>query len=282
MHKMISQKFQLNTFLNNEQEAFHVARTTINSKDDLRLHRHGFAEVFWIKAGNGIHVINDQEVPVSKGTLCMIRPNDSHTFKLDKSNKSLVITNIAFNEDSLQSYKQRYFRNKENFFWSKAELPFSIQLGVDQLSELSAITDRLISLPRHILELDYIMIYIFRLANANKGEQMHIPHWLAYALENYNTPDDFKAGIQGFVSLTNRSVDHVNRVLKKHLKQTLTETVVNAKLQYTTQQLIMTNSSIKSICFDCGFDSVSYFYRLFKKYIGCTPVEYRRNNHMIY
>ena len=279
---MHNHKFLLDTFLNSDKEAFHIARTTISSKNDLQLHRHGFAEVFWIKAGNGIHIINGQEIPIYKGTLCMVRPNDIHTFKIDKSHESLVVTNIAFTENSLLSYEERYFKDEDTCFWTKNELPFGIQLDSDHLNELSAIADRLISLPRNMLELDYIMIHIFRLVHAIEGEQSHIPHWLAYALENYNTPHHFRIGIQGFVELTERSVDHVNRTLQKYLKQTLTETVIKARLLYAGQQLIMTNSSIKSICFDCCFESVSYFYRLFKKHVGCTPVEYRKKNHKVF
>ena len=249
---MDKSQFKLDSFLNNQQEAFHVARTTINSRDDLQLHHHGFAEVFWIKEGSGIHVVNNGEYPVKKGHLCMIRPMDKHTFRLDKQKESLVITNIAFYKDSLQSFRERYFADSKQYFWSQAKLPFSIELNSKQLNELSAITDRLIGQPRD-----------FR-------EQSHIPHWLAYALENYNTPEKFANGIQGFVGLTNRSVDHVNRVLQQHLKQTLTETVIKARLQYACQQLVMTNSSIKSICFDCGFESLSYFYRIFSKHVGQT------------
>jgi len=275
---MSTNKFLLNNFLNNEHEVFHIARTTINSKNDLKLHNHNFAEVFWIKEGSGIHLINGEKESLSKGTLCMIRPNDSHTFKLDKNHKYLVITNIAFNTDSLRYYHQRYFSYESTCFWTKSNLPFSIQLDTNQINELSAIADRIISLPHNKLELDFIMIHIFRLVHILEVEQSQIPHWLAYAIENYNTPEKFKKGIRGFVELTERSVDHVNRVLKKKLKQTLTETVTKARLLYASQQLTMTNSSIKSICFECGFDSVSYFYRLFKKYSGCTPLEYQKKN----
>ncbi|WP_319268688.1 AraC family transcriptional regulator [uncultured Draconibacterium sp.] len=279
---MADRRFHLNTFLNSDKEAFHIARTTINSHDGLQLHKHGFAEVFWIKAGKGIHLINNCEVPLEKGSLYMIRPEDKHTFKLDNYHENLVITNIAFYEESLNYYKERYFPKSDSYFWSNEKLPFSIRLNANQLNELSALADRLISQPRDFIHLDYIMIHIFRLVCSIESDFLHIPHWLAFALENYNSPENFKIGIQGFVQLTNRSIDHVNRVLQKHLKQTLTETVIKARLQYASQQLIMTNSSIKSICFDCGFDSVSYFYRLFKKYIGQTPADYRKKNRKVF
>jgi mannose-6-phosphate isomerase-like protein (cupin superfamily) len=211
---MENNRFHLDTFLSNEKEVFHVARTTINYKDDLQLHKHRYAEVLWIKSGNGIHHINGEEVSLKKGTLCMIRPNDSHTFKLGKNQDSLVVTNIAFNKDSLHFFKERYFPDSDSYFWSNEKLPFCIQLEMDHLNELSAIADRLLSQPHDYIHLDYIIINIFRLINAIEGEQLHIPHWLAFALENFNTPDKFNEGIQGFVALTNRSVDHVNRVLQ--------------------------------------------------------------------
>ncbi len=279
---MANTKFHLTTFLNDEKEAYHLAHTTINSESSLQIHWHAFAEVFWIKEGNGIHLINNQEIPITKGTLCMIRPNDNHTFKLADNSERLVVTNIAFNEENLTYFKHRYFSDSDDFFWSKEKLPFSIQLNVEQLNILSALTDRLISQLRNFLHLDYIMNHIFRMVTSTEKESFHIPHWLAFALENYNTPDKFKNGSIGFVTLTNRTVEHVNRVLQKHLKQTLTETVIKARLHYATQQLIMTNSSIKSICFDCGFDSISYFYRLFKKHIGQTPIEYRKKNSKVF
>ncbi len=275
-------RFRLEAFLNSAQEVFHVARTTINTTEDLQIHRHNYAEVFWIKSGCGIHLINGEERPLKKGMLCMIRPNDRHSFKLDKKQDSLVITNIAFDEQNLGYYKNRYFPELDRYFWTGDKLPFCTQLDAGKLNGLSALADRLLSQPRDHLHLDYAMIRIFRLIHILEGGKLDIPHWLAYAMDNFNTPAQYKAGVQGFVALTGRSADHVNRVLQKKLKQTLTETITNARLQYARQQLIMTNSPVKSICFDCGFDSVSYFYRLFKKYTGQTPIEYRKKNHKIF
>ena len=36
--------------------------------------------------------------------------------------------------------------------------------------------------------------------------------------------------------------------------------------------------SIKEIAGECGFNSETYFFPFFKKHVGVTPVEYRRNN----
>ncbi len=274
--------FKLNTFLMSGEEAYHVARTTITSKDDLVYHNHNYAEIFWIKEGRGIHIINDRETELTTGTLVMIRPEDSHTFRLSANHESLVITNIAFRADNLEYFRQRYFENSETYFWKKDEVPFTYTLSSQQLNEISAIVDRLISQPRDYLHLDYLIINIFRIITSEMTVNEHIPHWLSFALENYNSPAQFKSGLQGFVNLSGRSVDHVNKSLNRYLKQTLTETVNRAKLEYAAKQLTLTNAAIKRISSDCGFENISYFHRIFKKYYGITPRDYRRKNHMIF
>ena len=274
--------FLLDNFLDLKSERFHLARTTINSNDTLSLHSHNYVEIFWIKSGQGIHCINGEKIRIGKGLLCMIRPGDHHTFEVGLDDKHMVITNIAFHPESLEQYKARYFPGSETYFWSDEPLPFCIQLDSSHLNKLSSRTDQLFGEARGYLQLDYILITIFRLINSLENQQINIPHWLTYAMNNYNTPEHFMKGISGFVELTGHSTAHVNRSLQKHLKQTLTETVVKIRLSYASQQLIMTNASVKTICDDCGFRSLSYFYRLFKNHLGYTPVEYRRMNHKVF
>lgn len=276
------EKFLLNSFLDIANEKFHIARTTINSGDSLSMHNHNYAEIFWIKSGQGIHCINGTEKEIKKGTLCMIRPDDYHTFKVGKKESHLIITNIAFLPESLNYFKKRYFPDSLSYFWSTEKLPFTVELNSIDLNNLSARADQLFFGAHDYLQLDHIMIYIFRLINSLQVKHTTIPHWLVYAMDNYNTPENFNAGIKGFVQLTGHSTAHVNRSLQKHLRQTLTETVIKIRLRYASQQLIMTNASVKSICSDCGFNSLSYFYRAFKKLTGFTPIDYRKRNHKIF
>lgn len=271
--------FKLETFLSDQQETFHIARTTISSKNDLVYHTHDYAEVFWIEKGEGIHLINQQELPIKSGTFYLIRPKDCHTFKVKGIGNNLVITNVAFARSNLDYYQPRYFPGQDKLFWSKEKIPFSFHLEQDQLHDLSVMADRLLTQPRDFLHLDYILLHIFRLLTRVSTELRHLPHWLAYALDHFNRPDQFQQGLPAFVALTGRSIDHVNRTLQHHLQQTLTETINKAKLEYARHQLIMTNAPIKSISANCGYDNLSYFHRIFKKQYGLSPKNYRRINH---
>ncbi len=284
-HQLAEKKtecFSLGTFLMNDREAFHLARTTISSRNDLVYHRHDYAEIFWIKQGNGIHVINGSETRLVTGSLVMIRPDDTHTFRLSKDRNDLVVTNTAFHAENLDYFRSRYFAGSDSYFWVEGPLPFTIVLDNRQLNELSAIVDRLFSEPRDYLHLDYLMINIFRIISSGPAGNEHLPHWLSYALENFNSPEQFRNGTGDFVALAGRSADHVNRSLNRYLKQTLTDTVNKARLEYAARQLTLTNAAIKKISYDCGFSNISYFHRIFMNYYGITPGEYRRRNHKIF
>ncbi len=48
------------------------------------------------------------------------------------------------------------------------------------------------------------------------------------------------------------------------------------RLQFAMHLLDFTHTSITNIAYDCGFETVSYFNRCFKKYTGTTPREHRK------
>lgn len=276
-------RISLPSFLIEPNDVFHMVRRTISAEENLDYHDHDYAEIFWIKEGSGIHVINGEKHTINKGTLCMIRPEDTHTFICTANNTGLVVTNIAFNLESLRLFKDRYFPDSDTFFWTQGEMPFTFELNIDQLNEISTLADYILSRNRDYIHLDMMILNIFKLlTEALTQNSNDIPHWLALAIEQYNTPQLFNEGVAGFVGLTGRSSDHVNKVIKQCLSQTLTETVTKIKMNYAAQRLTMTNAPIKNICYNCGFNAIGHFYKVFKKYNGMTPNKYRAINHGVF
>ncbi len=49
------------------------------------------------------------------------------------------------------------------------------------------------------------------------------------------------------------------------------------RLAHLTDMLINTDKTVNEICFECGFESVSYMDAVFKKNYRKTPLEYRKN-----
>ncbi|OHX67234.1 helix-turn-helix transcriptional regulator [Flammeovirga pacifica] len=273
-------KFQLKNFLDKPSDQFHIARTTIDSSEDLNLHSHDFFEFFYISNGQGIHLINNEEEKLETGSFCFIRDFDIHTFK-KASKEELVITNIAIPIDIVQQYTVRYF-DGVSLYWTTNESPFKGTFNKEALKELINRVNILLDKPRNSLYLDLFMLHLFDILNQKKNIDDEIPNWLIQAIEKFRMPHQLNQGQPGFLELCQRSADHVNRVIKKSYGLTLSELINKERLHYCAKQLAMTNAPLKNIYTAAGYQNHSYFFRVFKKEFGVTPLHYRGKQHKIF
>lgn len=65
------------------------------------------------------------------------------------------------------------------------------------------------------------------------------------------------------------------RSFKRILKVTPFEYLMEYRISKASEQLLKSKESISNIAFDVGFNGTSYFGKVFKKYMNCTPSEYR-------
>lgn len=70
----------------------------------------------------------------------------------------------------------------------------------------------------------------------------------------------------------------LNRLFLKNFKCTPIQYIIDLRMKYAAQMLSLNTSSVKDIASDCGFNSVSYFIRTFKKHFGVSPREYRKTH----
>lgn len=66
-----------------------------------------------------------------------------------------------------------------------------------------------------------------------------------------------------------------SRFFKLRTGKTLAEYIVDFRLGVAARQLIDTNEAVSVICYQCGFNTLTNFNRLFKKRKGCSPTEFR-------
>lgn len=70
-----------------------------------------------------------------------------------------------------------------------------------------------------------------------------------------------------------------SRFFKLHTGRNLSEYIIDIRLGCATRLLVDTAQSIAEISFNCGFNNLSNFNRIFKKKKGCSPTEFRDNYH---
>ena len=84
------------------------------------------------------------------------------------------------------------------------------------------------------------------------------------------------------MTLSGKTREHISRMMKRHYNTNVRYFVTNLRLEYCVNLLTHSNLSVTDICYECGFENVSWFYKVFEKMYGLTPSEFRKKNKNIH
>ena len=68
-----------------------------------------------------------------------------------------------------------------------------------------------------------------------------------------------------------------SRFFKQHTGKTLSDYVIDVRLGHACRDLIESSETISQISFNCGYNNISNFNRIFRSKKGCSPTEFRAN-----
>ena len=68
-----------------------------------------------------------------------------------------------------------------------------------------------------------------------------------------------------------------SRFFKLRTGKSLSDYIIYLRLGFAARLLVDSTRSIAEICYECGFNNLSNFNRIFKKKKGCSPKEFRDN-----
>jgi AraC-like DNA-binding protein len=96
---------------------------------------------------------------------------------------------------------------------------------------------------------------------------------MEYINKNYQK----SISLQEVAQLTNMAEAAFSRFFKNRSGLTFVETLTDIRLGHATRMLINSTQSISEIAYQCGFNNISNFNRIFKKKKGCSPKEFRES-----
>lgn len=76
-------------------------------------------------------------------------------------------------------------------------------------------------------------------------------------------------------SMVNMSESSFSRFFKLSTGHSVSDYIVEVRLGQAARRLINTTDPVSTVCYDCGFNTLSNFNRLFRQHKGCTPTEFR-------
>ena len=104
------------------------------------------------------------------------------------------------------------------------------------------------------------------------SESRRVQNIQQYINENYK--QDIRLPV--LAQMAGMSAVAFSRFFKARTGTSLSDYIIDVRLGHASQMLVQTSTPVADICFECGFNNLSNFNRIFKKKKGCSPQEYRK------
>lgn len=92
-----------------------------------------------------------------------------------------------------------------------------------------------------------------------------------YIGQNYGS----EIKLSTLADMAGMTAESFSRFFHRSTSKTLSDYLLDYRVGVAARRLIDTEDLVSTIGYDCGFNNVSYFNRIFKKRKGCTPKDFR-------
>lgn len=260
-------------------------RTVYVYNENSELHYHDFFEIFLVLSNDVVHIINGQKEAIPRGTLVFIRKNDVHCFEYSTS-KEPSFVNLIFKEDvtrKLFEYLSDDFQldilltqpNPPSLLVTESDITWILkQLG--RINSTPATDYQQLKYQYRVFLFKLFTRYFYKVLSCSEQREENIPGWLYDLDKEMQKFENFSQDSKHMVNLSGKSHEYLGRMIKHYYGRTLTEYVNDLRLNYWANILVTSDAPILDICYDCGFQNVSWAYALFKKKYGMSPLKYRK------
>lgn len=271
--KMLDAKYHV------EPNAGCLCRYVKSDTEYFRPHNHNYYELFLFLKGKACHIVNGKEQLLKEGQLLFIRDFDLHDYK-SPDGSYFEFLNLAFSKETFD--EMLAFLGPGYPVKPLLSAPFPPMVSLSA-GKKEALAYDFIELSGHANP-DYIrfkarslLVHIFSNFLCHYTEPAkHIPAWLESTYEKMKHPQNFIAGTDRMFQLSGKTREHVARLMKQYYHTTPTDFVNELRLEHAAKLLLMSNLPVTDICYECGFENLSWFYKSFLRKFGVTPASYRK------
>lgn len=260
----------------------------VKSEFDFPLHSHEEIELnFILNAKGAKRVVGDHITEISEAELVLVGSNLPHAWQTYKcKSKEIREITIQFHKDL---FDEKFLkRNQLSFIRNMLEksargISFSRQT-IDQL------TPRLLTLNQKqgfdsVLELMSILhdlsisrhMQMLSDSSFNNVDSSFHSRRIELVVDYMNQNFQKAITLSEVSKLANMTDAAFSRFFKTRTGISFMDSLLEIRLGHASRMLIDTTQSVSEVAYDCGFNNISNFNRLFKKKKGCTPKEFREN-----
>lgn len=283
-----------NTYMKDEFP-FWITRTVQGSIPE---HGHEFVELVYVVQGRGVHIFQGSDYNIHAGDVFIINPGETHAYFVEPGGHMEIVNCLfmpSFIPDAL--LQELEITASMDYFYVhpflKHDVRFNHHLNLSG-QEASAVQSLLESLIRELgsrgpgyttlirLQMVELLVLLSRYyANMQNQRVSPAPRqservMTARRIHGYlERHFDKKITLQALSGLFNVSTRQLNRLVREEYGKSVFDLLHEIRIERAKRMLVESDEKVIAVATMVGYDDPSFFSRLFVRYAGCSPREYR-------
>jgi len=232
-------------------------------------------QLLYIAAGKGYFYFKGSKEPtvVTKGNMILFRPGEPQVYCYYAVDKTEVYW-VHFTGWKVEEYLARYaLPHDENVFYTgvSPDYPWIYNQMIRELQLQRVNHEDMLNLYMHHIFIT-INRYIKERTEMKTDTINDIERAIHYFKDNYNKPISIEQYAAEHLMSVNRFIHNFKSVMKVSPMQY----IISLRIATARGYLENSTKNISEISNEIGYENALYFSRLFRKYTGMSPTEYRK------
>lgn len=256
------------------------------------IHNHSVYELNFVENAKGVRrIVGDSQEVIGDYDLCLIAsPDLEHVWEQNECHSD-DIREITVQFDFSMSDETLFGRNPyASITRMMQEAKKGLSFPLQAIMKVYGMLDTLSSVKDGFYAVQQFLTILYELSRCENARTLASSSYAKVAVEDdsrrilkvknfisKNYMDELR--LPELASLAGMSSSAFSRFFKLHTGRNISEYIIDLRLGYAARMLVDTAKSISEIGFDCGFNNLSNFNRIFKKKKGCSPSEFRESYH---
>lgn len=280
MNKNSIPTLSVDTILGEETLGITLFRHSVKGRNSFEQpHKHDFYLVFFVEKGSGVHNIDFTQYQVNNNQIYFIRPGQVHNWSLD-------VDTVGF-QLMLSSEIVSIFPNLSDFPFFDQSVPSCLTLTENefcefktQLHEIELVLphDDLLTKEIVLLRL-HLLLKLLQKEYLKQFTEHESPSKPEKIIKAFNPLIDIhfnaQSSVHFYADKLNITPNYLNILSQKYLKTPAGDVLKERIILEAKRLLTSTDLSIKEIAYQLGFNDNAYFSKVFKKYTGKSPGNFK-------
>lgn len=256
------------------------------------IHNHSVYELNFVENAKGVRrIVGDSQEVIGDYDLCLITsPDLEHVWEQNECHSD-DIREITVQFDFSMSDETLFGRNPyASITRMMQEAKKGLSFPLQAIMKVYGMLDTLSSVKDGFYAVQQFLTILYELSRCENARTLASSSYAKVTVEDdsrrilkvknfisKNYMDELR--LPELASLAGMSSSAFSRFFKLHTGRNISEYIIDLRLGYAARMLVDTAKNISEIGFDCGFNNLSNFNRIFKKKKGCSPSEFRESYH---